>query len=86
MKITTKNKNSEFENHQNIFTKEPGHIKLRFRSESQLEKDTYEWSKNATETTNELIIETSKAKGFLDYKALLETHYVHRERRDSEFI
>ena len=73
------NKNSEFENHQNIFTEEPGHIKLRFRSEPQLEKDTYEWSKNATETTNELIIETSKAKGFLDYKALLETHYAHSE-------
>ena len=72
-------KNSEFENHQNIFTEEPGHIKLRFHSEPQLEKDIYEWSKNAIETTNELIIETSKAKGFLDYKALLETHYVHRE-------
>ena len=73
------NRNLAFETHQNIFTEDPGHIKLRFRSESQLEKDTYEWSKNATETTNELIIETSKAKGFLDYKSLLETHYLHRE-------
>ena len=73
------NKNSEFENHQNIFTEEPGHIKLRFRSEPQLEKDTYEWSRNVKETTSEMMIETSKAKGFLDYKSLLETHYVHRE-------
>ena len=59
------NKNSEFENHQNIFTEEPGHIKLRFRSESQLEKDTYEWSKNATETTNELIMKHQKQRVFL---------------------
>ena len=27
----------------------------------------------------ELIIEASKAKGFLDYKSLLETHYLHHE-------
>ena len=73
------NKNTAFENHQNIFTEEPGHIKLSFLSESRLEKDTYEWSRDTKETTDELIIEASKAKGFLDYKSLLETHYVHRE-------
>ena len=75
----TNNKNTKFENHQNIFTEEPGHIKLGFPSESRLEKDTYEWSRDTKETTDELIIEASKAKGFLDYKSLLETHYVHRE-------
>ena len=75
----TNNKNTEFENHENIFTEDPGHIKLRFRSESRLEKDTYEWSRDTKETTDELIIKASKAKGFLDYKSLLETHYVHRE-------
>ena len=74
-----KNQNSTFEIHQNIFTEEPGHIKLRFRSEPQREKDTYEWSRDVKETTDELISETSKAKGFLDYKSLLETHYLHRE-------
>ena len=73
------NKNREFEIHQNIFTKDPGHIKLHFRSQFQQEKDTYEWSRDIKETTDELIIETSKAKGFLDYKSLLETHYLHRE-------
>ncbi len=31
------------------------------------------------ETNDELIIEASRTKGFLDYKALLETHYLHRE-------
>ena len=73
------NKNREFETHQNIFAPAPGHIKLRFRSGPQREKDTYEWSRDVKETTDELISETSKAKGFLDYKSLLETHYLHRE-------
>ena len=34
------------------------------------------------ETNHPLIIEASKAKGFLDYKDLLETHYVHREEEN----
>ena len=40
---------------------------------------TYEWSESVKETDDELIIDASRAKGFLDYKDLLETHYVHRE-------
>ena len=73
------NGNRAFETHQNIFTEDPGHIKLCFLSEPQREKNTYEWSRNVKEITDELISETSKAKGFLDYKSLLETHYLHRE-------
>ena len=72
------NKNHEFETHQNIFTEDPGHIKLHFRSESQRERNTYEWSRDIKETTDEMIVETSRAKGFLDYRSLLETHYIHR--------
>jgi energy-coupling factor transporter ATP-binding protein EcfA2 len=72
------NRDRAFETHQNIFTEDPGHIKLRFLSEPQREKDTYEWSRDVKETTDEMIVETSKAKGFLDYRALLETHYIHR--------
>jgi len=73
------NRNQAFETHQNIFAEDTGHIKLRFLSESQREKNTYEWSRDVKEITDELISETSKAKGFLDYKSLLETHYLHRE-------
>ena len=74
------NKNTEFENHQNIFAEDPGRITLSLRADRWSKKDTYEWSQHVKgETTDELIIETSKAKGFLDYKSLLETHYVHRE-------
>ena len=71
------NKNTRFESHQNIFfTKDPGHIKLRFRAEQPLKKDTYKWSEGLKETNDDLIIEISKASGFLDYKDLLGVHYL----------
>ena len=74
------NKSPAFESHQNIFIPEPGHIKLSLRADQWSKKDTYEWSQRVTgETSDELIVEASKTKGFLDYKSLLETHYLHRE-------
>ena len=67
-------------NHQNIFTEgDDRYIKLHLGTDQQSEEDIYEWSQSAKEANNSLIIEASKTKGFLDYKALLETHYVHRE-------
>ena len=67
-------------NHQNIFTKgDDRYIKLHLRADQQLKEHIYEWSQSIKETNNPLIIETSKTKGFLDYKALLETHYIHRK-------
>ena len=69
-----------FENDQNRFISDAaGHIKLGFRANRWSKQETCEWSENVRETEDELIIEASKAKGFLDYKDLLETHYVHRE-------
>ena len=69
-----------FENDQNRFiTDAAGHIKLGLRANQWSKQETYEWSKNVRETEDELIIEASRAKGFLDYKDLLETHYIHRE-------
>lgn len=73
------NKSNDFENHQNIFVKDPGHIKLSFGAYPQLQTDTFEWSKVVKETTDELIIETAKASGFLDYKNLLGIHYLQPE-------
>ena len=70
---------TRFENHQNIFIKDDGHIKLHLRAEPRANEDVYEWSRTVNETDDPLIIAASKAKGFLDYKALLETHYIHRE-------
>ena len=67
-------------NHQNIFTKgDDRYIKLHIRADKQSKEHIYEWSQSTNEANDDLIIEASKTKGFLDYKALLETHYVHRE-------
>lgn len=57
-------------------TEAPGHIKLRFRSDQPQKQDIYEWSESVKETSNDLIIEISKASGFLDYKDLLGVHYL----------
>ena len=65
-----------FENDQNIFITDAGYIKLCFRANRRSKQMTYEWSESVRETEDELIREASKAKGFLDYKALLETHYL----------
>ena len=67
-------------NHQNIFTEgDDRYIKLHVRADKQSKEHIYEWLQSVKETNDLLIIGASKAKGFLDYKDLLETHYVHRE-------
>ena len=69
----------QFENYQNIFIADAGYIKLHLRADRRSNEQTYKWSQNVKETNDPLFIEASKSKGFLDYKALLDTHYVHRE-------
>ena len=70
----------QFKPYQNIFNSDDGYIKLHLRADAQSERDTYEWSETVKDETNdELLIQASRAKGFLDYKDLLETHYLHRE-------
>ena len=72
---------SEFENYQNIFaTDEAGYIKLHLRANSRTSEHVYEWSRDVRETAELPIINASKSKGFLDYKALLHTHYLHYEK------
>ena len=73
------NPSHRFENDQNIFVTDAGHIKLCLRADRRSNQMTYERSESVRETEDELIIEASRTKGFLDYKDLLETHYVHRE-------
>ena len=68
-----------FENNQNIFITDAGYIKLCLRADRRSKQNIYEWSESVRETDDELIIEASRTKGFLDYKDLLNTHYVHRE-------
>ena len=74
--------NHQFDTHQNIFIKdnESGYIKLCLRADPQSKQYVYEWSKTVKETNGLLIIDASKSKGFLDYKILLETHYMQYEK------
>ena len=70
----------QFKPHQNIFNSDAGYIKLHLRTDAQSKQDTYEWSETVKDETNDqLLIDASRTKGFLDYKDLLETHYLHRE-------
>lgn len=68
-----------FDPHQNIFIKDDGYIKLHLRANPRANEHVYEWSRTVNETKDQLIIDASRSKGFLDYKSLLETHYIHRE-------
>ena len=72
----------QFADHRNIFTDETdkGYIKLHFTPDSGLNKEIYEWSENIQNDTKvKPIIDASKAKGFLDYRELLKTNYLHHE-------
>lgn len=56
-----------------------GYVKLHFTPDPNLQKTTYEWSDSEdalNDTKVQPIIDASKAKEFLDYKALLDTHYL----------
>ena len=69
---------TEFKKYQNIFVPDDGYIKLCLRTDENSKEDTYEWSQTVTEETKtQVILDASKANGFLDYKALLHTHYLH---------
>lgn len=44
------------------------------------ESGIFEWSTTASPAREALILQANKTKGCLDYRALLETHFVHRDR------
>lgn len=79
--------NLDFRHYRNIFatsddpaipTRKEGYIKLTLRDDAQSGEHTYEWSPTLRETGVPIILEANKAKGFLDYKSLLETYFLHR--------
>ena len=73
---------AQFKTHQNIFIKDDGYIKLHLRADSSSNEHIYEWSQTVKETGESLIVDASRAKGFLDYKALLKTHNVNRDEEN----
>lgn len=61
--------------HKNIFVStDDSSVKLEIDDGSKLE-----WDETSHPYTQAIIVEASKTKGFLDYRALLETHFVHRQ-------
>jgi len=68
-----------FEEHKNIFiATDDGYVKLEIGDGANPSK-TYEWEQVSHPSSEALIAEAAKTKGFLDYRSLLETHYVHRD-------
>src|SRR5437870_1229811 len=65
----------------NIFVEgDDGFIKLSFsHPTNDPDAKVYEWSNKKDETTESLILEIDKTKGFIDYKALLRTHLLQNE-------
>lgn len=64
--------------HRNIFvTTNDGSVILEI-GDGTNQPDKLEWDETSHPYTRPLIVEASKTKGFLDYRSLLETHFVHR--------
>ena len=71
----------QFRDYRNIFSDETDkdYIKLHFTPDPSLSKEIYEWSEDIQNDTKvKPIIDASKAKGFLDYRDLLQTNYLHQ--------
>jgi hypothetical protein len=69
----------------NIFsTTDDGYIKIHFTDPNATKKTRhpqarlYEWSGAKNETSEQLILEINKTKGFIDYKALLATYFLQQ--------
>lgn len=78
--LESANTKTEFSEHRNIFVEdnEEGFIKLTLDNDVN-----YEWSEANTFPTESIILEADKIKGFLDYKNLLETHFLHSQRNEN---
>ena len=62
----------------NIFNpKDEGHIKFSLRTDKNSAEKKVVWSQDVKETNDATILESTKTKGFIDYKKLLETYFLH---------
>jgi len=74
--LESANTKDDFLPHQNIFVtdKTQGFVKLT------LDASVHEWSLPSIFPNDPLILDANKTKGFLDYKNLLETHFLPRQQ------
>ena len=70
-----------FDDYKNIFRVPPSdrYIELTLRERTNTPNKIFKWSPDATTTDDQDIRDASQAKGILDYKKLLEIHFVHRQ-------
>jgi energy-coupling factor transporter ATP-binding protein EcfA2 len=75
--LESANAKTEFSEHRNIFVKDDddGFVKLT------IGKNAYEWLP-AKFPDAPIILDANKTKGFLDYKSLLETHFLHSKQEE----
>jgi energy-coupling factor transporter ATP-binding protein EcfA2 len=70
--------NLNFLDFKNIFNpKDEGHIKFSLRVDKKSAEKIITWSHDIKETHEGVILESAKTKGFIDYKKLLETYFLH---------
>lgn len=70
--------NLNFLDFKNIFNpKDEGHIKFSLRADKKSAEKIITWSHKDKETHESVILESAKTKGFIDYKKLLETYFLH---------
>ena len=75
------NENLNFDHYKNIFRDPPSdrYIELTLRESVNKPPRSVKWTHNLRTTNILEIKEASQAKGILDYKELLEIHFVHRK-------
>ncbi len=67
----------------NIFNpKDEGHIKFSLRADKNSAEKVVTWSHDIKETHESVILESAKTKGFIDYKKLLETYFLHIDKNE----
>lgn len=75
--LQSANTEIDFSKHRNIFVTDEidGFVKLTVGG------NTYEWSANKL-PNEQIILEANKTKGFLDYRDLLKTYFLHNPHKD----
>lgn len=71
-----------FNDYKNIFCDPTSdrYIELTIREDVNKENKVSKWSPDITTTDNQDLRDAAQAKGILDYKKLLEVHFVHRQQ------
>ena len=74
-------KSLDFNSYKNIFSLNNGYIQISLRKNKSSSERIFKWSSEITqETSDPLILQIAKTKGFFNYHNLLETHFLHFDK------